>query len=302
LGLRDRTGAYVLSAIKELLFRRQESNWSPETIIADNLEEYATLLGGEVDGDFILCPSPGRSADDRSCWVRIDRRGQPYVYDCEGQSGAAYAFIRERLNLAPPKPSVEHSGYALNILSETSSATGTIVETYLRSRALTLPVPPCLHFHPSLKHTDLGHWPAMVAERANIDGRAVAIHRTYLSHDGKKAHVDPVRMDLGPAASTAIRLSPLADELMVGEGIETTLSVIQMTGRPGWAAGSAVMMRKVQLPTSVRSVIILADGDKPGEEAARFSARRWLREGRRVKIARAPCGKDFNNVLQERNA
>ena len=34
-------------------------------------ESYAALLGGEVDGDFVLCPSPGRPADDRSCCVRI---------------------------------------------------------------------------------------------------------------------------------------------------------------------------------------------------------------------------------------
>jgi putative DNA primase/helicase len=277
---------------------QQNNGWRalPET---SDLESYAEALGGEVDGDFILCPSPGRPADDRSCWVRIGR-GQPYIYDCEGPSGAAYRYVRERLQLAPPKPSADHSGFALEILSETSAATGTLVETYLRGRALTLPVPPCLHFHPSLKHTDIGHWPAMVAERANVEGRVVAIHRTYLAHGGKKAHVDPVRMDLGPAAGTAIRLSPVADELMVGEGIETTLSAIAMTGRPGWAAGSAVMMRKVQLPAIVKLVTILADGDEPGENAARDSARRWLREGRRVKIARAPRGKDFNDVLKER--
>ena len=87
---------------------------------------------------------------------------------------------------------------------------------------------------------------------------------------------------------------------MIGEGIETTLSMIQMSGRPGWAAGSAVMMRSLDLPPNVRTVIILADGDTPGENAAQASARRWLREGRRVKIVRAPPGKDFNDVLKER--
>jgi DNA primase len=51
------------------------------------------------------------------------------------------------------------------------------------------------------------------------------------------------------------------------------------------------------LPTSVREVIVLADGDDPGEKAARDAALRWSREGRRVRIARPPRGMDFNDML-----
>jgi putative DNA primase/helicase len=47
----------------------------------------------------------------------------------------------------------------------------------------------------------------------------------------------------------------------------------------------------------VREVIVLADGDDPGEMAARECAFRWMREGRRVRIARPPRGMDFNDVL-----
>jgi hypothetical protein len=42
---------------------------------------------------------------------------------------------------------------------------------------------------------------------------------------------------------------------------------------------------------------VLADGDVPGEAAAQNCARRWKREGRRVRIARPPQGLDFNDVL-----
>jgi hypothetical protein len=44
-------------------------------------------------------------------------------------------------------------------------------------------------------------------------------------------------------------------------------------------------------------VIVLANGDDPGEAAARDCALRWKREGRRVRIARAPQGLDFNDLL-----
>jgi DNA primase len=53
------------------------------------------------------------------------------------------------------------------------------------------------------------------------------------------------------------------------------------------------------LPRDVRDVIVLADGDDPGEAAAQHGARRWQREGRRVRIARPPHGMDFNDLLKE---
>ena len=85
--------------------------------------------------------------------------------------------------------------------------------------------------------------------------------------------------------------------LMVGEGIETCLTAMQATGHPAWAALSTSGLRTLDLPESVREVIVLADGDDPGEAAARDCALRWQRQGRRVRIARPPRGQDFNDML-----
>jgi putative DNA primase/helicase len=65
---------------------------------------------------------------------------------------------------------------------------------------------------------------------------------------------------------------------------------MQATGHPAWAALSTSGLRALDLPGEVREVIVLADGDEPGEAAARDAALRWMREGRRVRIARAPWG------------
>jgi putative DNA primase/helicase len=47
----------------------------------------------------------------------------------------------------------------------------------------------------------------------------------------------------------------------------------------------------------VRDVIVLADGDDPGQAAAKSAAMRWKRDGVRVRIAKPPNGRDFNDML-----
>lgn len=87
------------------------------------------------------------------------------------------------------------------------------------------------------------------------------------------------------------------DELGVSEGIENGLSVQQTTGLPVWAALSTSGLSGLVMPSRVRRIVILADGDEPGEKAAQTAAARWCNEGRQVRIARPPRGSDFNDLL-----
>ena len=87
---------------------------------------------------------------------------------------------------------------------------------------------------------------------------------------------------------------------MIAEGIETALSVIQATGQPAWAALSTSGLRTLELPVDVCDVVLLADGDEPGDAAAYDAGQRLKREGRRVRIARPTWGFDFNDVLRGR--
>jgi len=135
------------------------------------------------------------------------------------------------------------------------------------------------------------------------DGEPVAIHRTYLSGDGGgKGPVTPQKMMLGPCRGGAVRLATASKKLMVGEGIETCLAAMQAKGLPAWAALSTSGLCTLRLPAEIREVIVLADGDEPGEAAALDAAGRWQREGRTVRIARPPIGMDFNDILLDRNA
>jgi hypothetical protein len=133
------------------------------------------------------------------------------------------------------------------------------------------------------------------------DDKPLAIHRTYLAYNGLgKAPVCPSKMMLGPCRGGAVRLARPAEPLMVGEGIETCLAAMLATGNPAWAALSTSGLRALDLPNDLRDIIVLADGDDPGDAAARDCAWRWKREGRRVRIARPPQGMDFNDLLMNR--
>ncbi len=195
----------------------------------------------------------------------------------------------------------ENPQYALRIWHDARAAACTLVEAYLRSRGITIAAPPSLRFAPRLWHQESGTaWPAMVAlVTRGTDGAPVAVHRTFLDPAGGKAPVKPVKMSLGPVGGGAVRLAPVVDFLMVGEGIETCLAAMQATGLPAWSAVSAPGLRGLALPEEIRKVTILADGDDDGEEAALDAGRRWKREGRAVRIARPPRGKDFADMLQE---
>ena len=207
---------------------------------------------------------------------------------------------RRKVSSPRPDPSqAERSTVALSIWQSTIPAVGTPVDAYLASRGLTCSVLPSLRFHSGLKHPSGGIWPCMVAlVKRGADDTPLAIHRTFLAREGHgKAPVEPAKMMLGPCRGGAVRLGDPAEVLMIGEGIETCLAAMQATGHPAWAALSTSGLRALDLPGCVRDVIVLADGDDPGEAAARDCALRWMREGRRVRIARPPRGLDFNDML-----
>jgi putative DNA primase/helicase len=173
----------------------------------------------------------------------------------------------------------------------------TLVERYLRTRGITIPIPPTIRFHPNLRHPSGIYAPAMVAavEHTRSGNAVIAIHRTWLRDDGSgKAALDPPKAALGPTAGGAVRLAPAGEILCLCEGIEDALSIFQATGIPTWATCGTANLVSVELPEVVSEVIVCADNDAAGERAAQQAAARFLREGRRGRISRPLVAKDFN--------
>ena len=286
-----------------------------------NARELTAALGGRWHGSYGTACCPGHGDHNPSLSIATGKDGkvllrchagcdQVQVIDAlrgrglwkhHGQGIGKRKFFNapRKKNKAPERDDTKRTEAPLRIWKATAPTPDTLAETYLQSRGLRLPLPSTLRFHAALKHPSGGVWPVMVAlVTRGPDDAPLAIHRTFLARDGSgKAPVDPRKMMFGPCRGGAVRLAMPGDVLMVGEGIETCLAAMQATGNPAWAALSTSGLRALALPDDIREVIVLADGDDPGEAAARDCALRWKREGRRVRIARPPKGMDFNDML-----
>ena len=187
-----------------------------------------------------------------------------------------------------------------------SHPAGLLVETYLASRLLIMPVPPVIRLIGKQWHRETGgYWPAMIARVDHVADGLVAVHLTYLNplDPAVRVALDPRKRAIGPIRGAAVQLAPAAPAMCVAEGIENALAVMLASDMPCWAALSANGIADLVLPPVAQGlaldVVIAADPDAPGMIGARRAARRWEHEGRQVRIATPGRGVDydFNELL-----
>jgi hypothetical protein len=195
---------------------------------------------------------------------------------------------------------------ALAIWDEAVSPRRTVVETYLRSRALVLPdsiADHVIRFHRACPWRDeeAGRSilvPAMVvAMRSIATDEITAIHRTRLRPDGKK--ID--RRMLGVAAGAVVKLdadATVTNRLHIGEGVETAMTVRQIGLRPTWALGNAGAIAAFPVLDGIERLWIHAEHDEASERAAAACGAPWYDAGRKVFIVRPTSGNDLNDALQ----
>lgn len=141
-----------------------------------------------------------------------------------------------------------------------------------------------LRAHPGIRHTTSGGiHPAMLGVMRYASGGGASVHRTYLTPDGQKALVDPVKKMMPglPLNGSCVRLGPVAERLGIAEGIETAIAASKMFGLPVWAATCAGLMKAWEPPQGVREVVIFADNDASfvGYDAALDLGKRLKRLG-----------------------
>jgi putative DNA primase/helicase len=190
---------------------------------------------------------------------------------------------------------------------------GDPVSLYLKRRGFgaVWPLPAALRLHRGLAYwhggEKLGSFPAMVAPLVAPDGRTVALHRTYLTADGRKADVpSPKKLTgaAGPLAGASIPLhKPVAGVLGIAEGIETALAAWCASGVPTVAAYCAGNLAAWCWPGGVQRLMIFADADKAGREAADILRARALAAGLRAEVLTPTAdGADWCDVWAGRDA
>jgi phage/plasmid primase-like uncharacterized protein len=183
---------------------------------------------------------------------------------------------------------------------------GSPAETYLAGRGIALPDGGALRYVPDAHHPSGARAGCLIALAVDAAGKGHAIHRTYLAPGGVgKAKLDPPRATLGPVGGAVVRLCALqgATRLVVGEGIESSISAGLLASAPAWAALSAGNMARVPVPDTVQEVIIAADNDTggQGQRAAWEAANAFLTLGKRVKVLMPDlAGDDCNDILRRR--
>ena len=217
----------------------------------------------------------------------------------------------------PPKPTTDYdrTEAARRLWQRCRAIDGTHAEAYLEARGIRRCRFAALRFHPALIHRDGGggvrRLPALVAavtadaeehpgrgDRA-VHGTVCGVLRTWLDPTRPaKANLIRPRKALGRVHGRAVRFGhPGADTLLVGEGLETVLSIV--TALPDTVAAAALSAGSLGAfapSAGITRLVIARDNDPEGERAAERLARRCAC-ARVEAVVVAPSGEDFNSDL-----
>ncbi len=260
------------------------------------------LPNGRKQGRYWTC-GDARGARGRSLFVRLAPPGAPgkWTDAATGEHGDLLDLIRTAIGAAALKPALDEAraflampaasaGHGSDAYDRVQAARrlwrscraidGSHAEAYLQARAIHRCRFPALRFHPALNYRDRDGFhrlPALVAA-VTADGSAIdGIHRTWLDPNAPaKAAVASPRKALGHVHGRAVRFgAPGHDTLLVGEGIETVLSLIAaVPAIPAAAALSAGSLGAFAPPCGLARLVIAHDNDTEGARAAQRLRRR----------------------------
>ena len=257
----------------------------------------------------IACPKCCGESKKRNLSVNVQADGHA-IWHCHrclwdgATGGPSYAPKRPvQATKATMKPRAL-SAYGLSIWNAAMALAGP-ARAYLEARACLLPpADGHLRFLPVLGHPCGYKGPALVALVTDaLSAEPISLHRTWIRPDGSKAPVDLPRLLLKDhsKAGGVIRLwqkDCATSCLGIAEGIETALSLAHgMT--PAWACIDAGNLAAFPLIDGVDQLVIAADNDPTGRNAAATCAERWTLSGRKVRIVTAEyAGSDLNDEVR----
>jgi hypothetical protein len=286
------------------------------------LRSIVTALGGDLycGGARANVPAPGHSEADRSVSLLLSE-GRVVIH---GFGGTDWRTMRDDLlkrGFIDRSGKLACSGFAGASISkpdrrqrlETAARLwddalplreGSTSDRYLRHRAVRSARSVLnLRHHPNAPTSvyrggsRVRH--GLIARISDTSDRLTAVELTYLDPNGRLASgLSLVRKTVGVVPpGAAVRLSAAGEEMLVGEGVVTTLSAVDRFGLPGWALMAANNLAAWSPPPEVRRVLIAADRGAVGQSAALRLLRRLISRGVAAEAVwpNPPFG-DWNDV------
>ena len=144
----------------------------------------------------------------------------------------------------------------------------------------------------------VGRYPALLAAVRDVHSELVTAHVTYLHNGEKVSELEPRKIlsAMTGRDGCSVHLMPHGEALGIAEGIETALSASIMHEMPVWAALNAALLQKFVPPPSVTKLVIFADRDIAGLDAATKLMQRI--QGKVELEIRTPQSKDWNDALR----
>lgn len=278
----------------------------------------------------LVGPASGRGAAGRWCDAATGQRGDllDLIALNRGHTRLRDAMDEARSVLALPPAATQPAARAAMAgrRSDTAEAArrlyraghhvrDTPAERYLAARSIALDdaAAAVLRFHPAALYRDVPGdprrtFPALLAPVTDLAGALTGLHRTFLApRPGRggdagllgKAPVASPRRSLGHLAGHGVCLRRGdGTAWLVGEGIETALSLASLFPRAGVVAAlSASQLAILALPPGLSRLVIARDNDAAGREAAERLAGRARASSVTVSVLR-PRLIDFNADLR----
>jgi putative DNA primase/helicase len=291
-----------------------------------SLREIVRVLGGDLydGGRRANVPAPNHSRADRSVslllrddrvvvhsfgggdWrdVLDDLRNRRLIdWDNAPLDGPGRAAV------APSLTELDRRAAAMALWEGGRAVVGTLSETYCRGRAITraLPGSSALRHNSStpvsVYRPGRHRRPALLAGFQDADGATTGVEVTYLTGGGRRAEdlrLSRKTVGLAPSGG-AVRLDPPSPEMLVGEGVFTTLAASERFALPAWALLSTRNLRVWRAPEGVCTVLIAADRGNDGEASAERLRQGLWDDGvaARIELPPLPFG-DWNEWAQGR--
>lgn len=281
--------------------------------VEDQADAIVRQLGGKWQGNSAMCRCPTHADGTASLSIRVGERAVLFHCFAGCTADAIMAALRSGRILPPVDhdPGQRQDGkadlnkVALAVWRYAEPYPGTLADRYLRSRAI-VPDGISARFDPKCQcgaGAAKAFAPALIVPIEDDTG-VIAIHRTWLSPDGRdKADMPEPKRMLGNPGSGAVRWGgiPADGILRLAEGVEDAASVMNMlgAGHAVWPVLGIERYQAVTVPESVHTVVIYS---QHGGEAARAIARatpHLTAGGRQLVVKPPPHAGDWNDLLRE---